>query len=519
MITRLVSIGTKLRRLYRQQIWETAHLKDKTPRGMLYAVLRVISITSTVFHETKAVSRAASLSFSSLLGLGPLIAIAVLVAGFMLDKNDPNITANTVNRLITFIAPQLRQLTKAEEIEKSAAPAKKNDPSVARPAPVSPEFTSPGRSEDKPAPVVFVDPGLVGLINGFIAETRSSTAGAVGALTLILIVLQLFTSIENAFNEIWGVRRGRSWLTRLVFYWTILTLGSVLFFAAVTGLSAGAFFNAFEEKMPFGTELVALLRFLLPSISGVVLIVILALFYRYIPNTKVLWSAAFIGALIVALLLFLNNFLAFLYFRRVLLTKSLWGSLGIFPVLMLGLYIFWLYVLIGGQISYAIQNVHFRNSQAAWGRLSENKRERLSLTLLLSICRRFQACLPPVSADQLSTLMKVPTQIVNESINRLVDMKLVTPVPALSGSDSSAELLYQPARPLNRISLLEFKHLDDNLGDDPVGNIEHLDPIVRHYIEGLERLGDQPFFKKNLEELLGDYPFDESRPPFSKMKA
>ena len=125
MITRLVSIGTKLRRLYRQQIWETAHLKDKTPRGMLYAVLRVISITSTVFHETKAVSRAASLSFSSLLGLGPLIAIAVLVAGFMLDKNDPNITANTVNRLITFIAPQLRQLTKAEEIEKSAAPAKK----------------------------------------------------------------------------------------------------------------------------------------------------------------------------------------------------------------------------------------------------------------------------------------------------------------------------------------------------------------------------------------------------------
>jgi membrane protein len=184
---------------------------------------------------------------------------------------------------------------------------------------------------------------------------------------------------------------------------------------------------------------------------------------------------------------------------------------------MLGLYVFWLYVLIGGIISYAVQNVHFRNSQAAWGQLSESMRERLSLVVLLTVCRRFQACLPPVAATQLSTMMKVPTQILNESLNRLVDMGLITAVPSPAGIDS-ADHLYQPARPLNRINLLEFKRLDDSLGHDPVGTmLEQIDPILQHYDVALNSLAEHTFFQKNLEELLADHPFDESRPPFVRL--
>jgi membrane protein len=216
-----------------------------------------------------------------------------------------------------------------------------------------------------------------------------------------------------------------------------------------------------------------------------------------------------VGALVVASLLMLNNYLAFLYVRRVVLEESLYGSLGILPVLMSGLYIFWLYVLIGGQISYAVQNVHFRNSQAAWGHISETMRERLLLVVLLTICRRFRDCRPPVSASQLGELVKVPTQILNECLNRLTDLKLITPLPAPAEDDSS-DLLYQPARPLNRITLLEFKLLDDNYGDDPIGNsLEHVDPILYHYNRATERNAEQGFFKKSLEELLAEYPFDE----------
>jgi len=90
-------------------------------------------------------------------------------------------------------------------------------------------------------------------------------------------------------------------------------------------------------------------------VSFALLTGVLALAYRMIPNTKVQWSCSVVGALVVTGLLLINNFAAFLYLRRVIMTRSLYGSLGIVPVLMLGLYVFWLFVLIGCQISFAVQ--------------------------------------------------------------------------------------------------------------------------------------------------------------------
>ena len=122
------------------------------------------------------------------------------------------------------------------------------------------------------------------------------------------------------------------------------------------------------------------MRWSLPSVSFVILVGVLAVFYRAIPNTRVRWRPALCGAVAVAVLLTANNFLQFLYLKRVLLTRSLFGSLGIIPVLMFGLFVFWLFVLVGGQISYAVQNVHLRNARLAWGSLSATNRERLSLS-------------------------------------------------------------------------------------------------------------------------------------------
>lgn len=518
-MARLNERWRKLVHLYNSEIWQAAYLKDTSLRGRLYAVLRVISITLTGLDDNKAFSRAAALSFSSLLGLGPLVAIAVLVAGFVVNQNDPHLAANSLNKLIKFVAPQIAQYEKI-----SPANGAKGAPAVPRsdvitaatlntpPPPAG--LQASGATTDADGNVA-VDPELVELIDGFVSGSRNGAAGALGALTLIIIVLQLFTSIENAFNEIWGVRRGRSWVMRIVFYWTILTLGAVLFFAAVTGLSAGAFFNTFAEKIPLGVELVHLLQLLIPSLSIVMLIAVLTLFYRYIPNTHVFWRAALIGAVVVAVLLVLNNFLAFLYFRRVILSKSLYGSLGILPILMFGLYIFWFFVLLGGQVSYAVQNVRFRNSQVVWNSLAESMRERLSLIVLLTICRRFHECMPPCTASQLGNMLKVPTQLLNECINRLGQMNLVTPIPPQPG-EPAADFRYQPARPLNRITLSDFKTLDDDFGEDPTGPaLQDIDPIVARYNTETEALTRGAFFQRNVEDLFAEFPIVESRPPFS----
>jgi len=503
----------KLSQLLKKEIWQPARLTDSSPRGRLYAVLRVISITVSGLFENKAASRAAALSFSSLLGLGPLVAIAVLVAGFVLDKNDPNLAVNALHRVITFVAPSISEYEKLSNQGKAPPlPEAKSDVVSAvtlksQPAPAA-GSTNPSAAPPHPRQVA-VNEDLVQLINGFIAGSRSGTAGVVGVLTLVFIVLQLFTSIENAFNEIWGVRRGRSLLMRIVFYWTVLTLGAVLFFAVVAALGANAFINVFIEHLPLGANLLGLLVALLPSFSVIVLVLVLMLFYRFIPNTRVYWRAALTGALVVAGLLVLNNYLAFFYFRRVLINKSLYGSLGILPMLMFGLFIFWFFVLVGGQLSYAVQNVRFRSSRAAWHNLAESTRERLSLVVLLTICRRFQEDLPPVTASQLATLLKVSTQILNECLNRLGDLKFVMPVTP-ENSDSPTDHRYQPARPLAHLTLQEFKLAFDSYGDDPAGDtLEGIDPIARSYREHMVALGRDTFLTKPLDRLLVDFPFDK----------
>ncbi len=108
-MSRLKALGQRLAQVYRSEIWSQAHLSDTSFRGWFYALLRVISITTTVFFETKIPARAAALSFSSLLGLGPMVAIAVLIGGFILGHNeDPNFVANKLGELMETVAPQLR---------------------------------------------------------------------------------------------------------------------------------------------------------------------------------------------------------------------------------------------------------------------------------------------------------------------------------------------------------------------------------------------------------------------------
>lgn len=466
-------IAERLRRLWQVEIWAAATAHDRSLRGRAFALLRVVSITLSGLGEIKVAARAAALSYSSLLGLGPLVALAVLIAGFALEDRDPAALARHLHQVIGFIAPQVGQYDQA---------------------------TATADGEAAP------DPELVRLITQLIESSRSGAAGALGLLTLLVIAIQLFTTVENAFNDIWGVRRGRSWLTRIVYYWTVITLGAVLFFTSFTLLSAGTFVTVFLGQLPLGDQLRAAFTWMLPSSSALLLVLALTLFYRAVPNTRVRWTAAAVGALVVTLLLLLNNTVAFLYFKRVLISKSLYGSVALPIVLMLGLYVFWFFVLVGGQITYAVQNVHYRSSQTAWHNLNTAARESLSLLVLLLVARRFQACAPAYSVTELSHRIRVPSQVLNESLNRLCDLGLIAQLPSAESRDPS-DYRYQPARPLDRITLREFQRLFAQYGESPSGGmLDSVDPVLAHYHAEFDRalegtLGDRP-----LSALLTELP-------------
>ena len=475
----------QLRQLWTHDIWAAGLIRERSPKSRLFALLRVVSITLSGLHEMHVAIRAAALSYSSLLALGPLVAIAVLISGFALGNQDPAFAAQAVNRVISFIAPQVAQYDQAGQQEHKADPA-----------------------------LPAATPEMVQLINNFITSSRSGTAGLIGILTLFIIVIGLFTTIENTFNDIWGVRRGRSWMARIVYYWSVITLGALLFFTSLTLLSAGAFMNVFFEKIPLGAQLKSLFVWMLPSGSVLLLVFILTLFYRLVPLTRVRWSAAILGAVIVTALLFLNNYLAFLYFKRVVLSKSLYGSVSIVPILMIGLYIFWFFVLVGGQITYAVQNVRYRSSQTAWHSLNHVTRESMSLVVLLLIARRFKVVAPAYAVSELSTLIRVPSQILNESLNRLCDLKLITELPPAEEADPN-DARYQPARPLDQITLEEFRRKFENYGEAPAGALlDNVDPVLAHYHQRLAQALPAALGGQSFDDLIGQMEPSKTYAPF-----
>jgi membrane protein len=492
----LSPLSSRLRRLWTHDIWAAGLIRDRSLKYRVFGLMRVVSITLSGLHEIHVAIRAAALSYSSLLALGPIVAIAVLISGFALGNRDPAILAQGLNRVISFIAPQVAQYDRADADERSH------------------EAASAGAIPDPAAVAPVATPEMVQLLNNFISSSRSGTAGLIGILTLFVIVIGLFTTVENTFNDIWGVRRGRTWLARIVYYWSLITLGALLFFTSLTLLSAGAFLNVFFEKIPLGAQLKELFVWMLPSGSVLLLVLLLTLFYRLVPHTRVRWRAALLGAVIVTALLFLNNYVAFLYFKRVVLSKSLYGSVSIIPVLMIGLYIFWFFVLVGGQITYAVQNVRYRSSQIAWHSLNHATRESMSLVVLLLIARRFKVAAPAYAVSELAQLIRVPAQILNESLNRLCDIKLISELPPTGDADPN-DLRYQPARPLDQITLEEFRREFENYGEAPIaGLLEHVDPVLAYYHERLGQTVPAALAGRNLDQLIDELAPSETFAPF-----
>ena len=91
-------------------MWKTLPETVQAKEPFFYAALRVTAITFAGIKENRLLNRAAVLSFSSLIGLIPMIAIIILVSSFALEKSDPDLVINNIRKSISYIAPHLSGL-------------------------------------------------------------------------------------------------------------------------------------------------------------------------------------------------------------------------------------------------------------------------------------------------------------------------------------------------------------------------------------------------------------------------
>jgi membrane protein len=317
----------------------------------------------------------------------------------------------------------------------------------------------------------------------------------------MFICMRVLTSIESSFNTLWGVEKGRNFTERIVTYWTFISLGAVIGSAAIS-LGVLNIFLSFTENLPFGASIAVAIQFFLPVITAIMITLLLAAFLRFIPNTQVEWRPALLGAVLVVTLLQIYKELSFLYVQQVVNNNSLYGSVGIIVVLMLGLYVFWLLILLGGQVTYAVQNADFLTNENAWQKTSERARELISLSVLLIVMKRFKSGQPAIKNSELLKKLRVPSHILNSSIHRLCEIGYLNQVED-HNAEEERDHAYQPACPAENITLADFKQRIETFGNDEGSDIIATnDTTTRIYIDEVLTLKHCPKSHLTLAELI-----------------
>jgi membrane protein len=448
----------RLRKLWREgrELVEETGWRPDHELSALHKLLHFCVLVWRSFSRNRCPVRAAALAYTTLLALIPMLAIVMSITSTFLKSEGEEQIDHFIIHSIETVMP--RAMTSAETAggatNQTAEAGGVGTTNQATAGTTAQSVTNgpAGRSQRKLLPsfaqeeqAVRARRQLARSIHEFIRNTRSSALGITGTLALIFTAISMLGTIETTFNDIWGVARGRSWFTRVVVYWSVISLAPMLLALAV-GLASGSHSQS-AQRIITSTPLIGTLIFRLLPV--VLLILALAAFYRFMPNTKVHWSAALVGGVLAGTLWHLNSLVSVLYVSRVVSNSRIYGSLGLVPVFMLGLYLFWWILLFGAQVAYAFQNRASYMEQRQVETIDQRGREVVALRVSARIARRFLRGEPPPTVSQMGKELNVPTRLIQELLQHLCAARLIV-------QTTEQEPGYLPARPLETITCHEL---------------------------------------------------------------
>ncbi len=284
---------------------------------------------------------------------------------------------------------------------------------------------------------------LTARIMGFVENVQGTLLGTIGFVFLLLTVISMIQKVEEALNFVWHVERPRSIARRVTEYLVVvLIVPALAVFAMVTLASLEA------------SAVVAKLSGLATGHSGpnqrmhltpyLTIIGLFAFVYVYMPNTKVrAWSAAS-GALFGGLLWAAVGAL----FTRIVVysakTAAIYAGFAVVLLFLFWLYLSWLIVLLGAQLSFYVQHPEHLRTGHADIPMTGALRERLAMSLMYLLGERFIDGGARWTTNTLAERMKVPATVLGEVASALESHGLV-----LTADDDTVA----PARDLGSITL------------------------------------------------------------------
>jgi membrane protein len=281
----------------------------------------------------------------------------------------------------------------------------------------------------------------------YINNTNVGRLGTIGLITLLLTVLALLSNIEETFNNIWGVQETRSLYRRFSDYFSVLIFGPIFVLVAIsmtTTLESQAFVQTLLGMAYVGEAIYFLFK-VLPFFAMWAAFTFL---YIFMPNIKVDFRAALVGGVFGGTLWQLAQW-SYLFFQvGVARYNAIYGTMAALPIFMVWIYVSWIIVLLGMEVTYAYQNLRHVRLEIRGETVNFASREMVALTILLQVAEAFQRGEKPWRLQNISEGQGLPPRLARSVIEELVRLRFLSEVRV--GGDDFA---YQPARALEKLKV------------------------------------------------------------------
>ncbi|RUO76689.1 virulence factor BrkB family protein [Pseudidiomarina taiwanensis] len=193
-------------------------------------------------------------------------------------------------------------------------------------------------------------------LNTFIGNVSKMTT--IGVIFVILVAVNLISTIDTTMNRIWRNQRKRRISVALAVYWMILTLGPIL-------MGSGMAITSYIISLSVAAEeyISGLRGFLLGVVPIVTSGVAFLLLYVMMPNRVVKIRHAIWGALLAAILFELAKRGFAAYITAFPSYEAIYGALAAIPILLLWIFLSWNIVLVGAELTASIEEFSEQQKQ------------------------------------------------------------------------------------------------------------------------------------------------------------
>lgn len=248
---------------------------------------------------------------------------------------------------------------------------------------------------------------LTARVMDLVNNVRGTVLGSIGLVFLLYTVISMVQKVEESFNFIWRVEQPRSFTRRFSEYLSVIVVGpaaSVAAFGLMAAFRNTSLMQQIESYEPFGTMFVVL-----GALTPYLLVTAVFTFmYGFIPNCSVRLRAALTGGLFAGALWAAAGMIFTSFVAGSTRTVVIYASFAIAIVALVWLYVSWLVLLLGAQLSFYVQNPQYLRPGQEEIRLSASLRERVALSIMYLIVCEYQSAQRRWSVNSLADHLELP---------------------------------------------------------------------------------------------------------------